>query len=108
MKLIYFITGTQNVSISNGSAQKVYLGWNDEQIKVNREWLRKDASLQHEIGKIQEGGSDWNSGGAGAPDLGASVDQGEDTPPEFGPAPGGEPETGGEPEATAPEPPPEA
>lgn len=108
LKLNNFNTVTQNESISKGYAQKVYLGWNDEQIKVNREWLRKDASLQHEIGKIQEGGSDWNSGGAGAPDLGASVDQGEDTPPDFGPAPGGEPETGGEPEATAPEPPPEA
>ena len=108
LKLNNFNSITQNESISKGYAQKLFLGWTDEQIKANREWLRKDATLQHEIAKIQEGGSDWQAGGAtGGIDQGG-IDQGEETPPEFGPAP---PDTGGEEggEATpAPEPPPEA
>jgi len=109
LKLNNFNSITQNESISKGYAQKIFLGWNDEQVKANREWLRKDASLQHEIAKIQEGGSDWNAG-AGAAGAGAgAVDQGGgEVPPDFGPTPGGEGEVGGEPEAPAPEPPPTA
>jgi hypothetical protein len=108
LKLNNFNSITQNESISKGYAQKIFLGWNDEQVKANREWLRKDASLQHEIAKIQEGGSDWNAGSGGVEPGAASVDQGGETPPEFGPTPGGEAEAGGETEAPAPEPPPEA
>ena len=108
LKLGNFNTITQNESISKGYAQKMYLGWNDEQIKANREWLRKDASLQHEIGKIQEGGSDWSAGAGGGPDIGGGgIDQGDDTPPDFGPEPG-VPDTDAEPEVDAPEPTPEA
>lgn len=107
LKLNNFNSITQNESIAKGYAQKIFLGWNDEQIKANREWLRKDAALQHEIAKIQEGGSDWSSGG-GAPMAGGSaVDQGEETPPEFGPAPteptGEEPEAQSQPQETPPE-----
>ena len=108
LKLNNFNSITQNESIAKGYAQKIFLGWTDEQIKANREWLRKDAALQHEIAKIQEGGSDWNAGAGAAPAAGGAGDQGEETPPEFGPAP----DTGGgeapEAEAPAPEPPPEA
>ena len=108
LKLNNFNSITQNESISKGYAQKLFLGWTDEQIKANREWLRKDATLQHEIAKIQEGGSDWQAGGAtGGVDQGG-VDQGGETPPEFGPAPadtGGDEGGGATP---APEPPPEA
>lgn len=108
LKLGNFNTITQNESISKGYAQKMYLGWNDDQIKANREWLRKDASLQHEIGKIQEGGSNWAAGAGGGPDIsGGGVDQGDDTPPEFGPEPGA-PDTDVEPEVDTSEPPPEA
>ena len=107
LKLNNFNSITQNESIAKGYAQKIFLGWNDEQIKANREWLRKDAALQHEIAKIQEGGSDWSSGG-GAPMAGGSaVDQGDETPPEFGPAPtepaGEEPEAQSQPQETPPE-----
>lgn len=107
LKLNNFNSITQNESIAKGYAQKIFLGWNDEQIKANREWLRKDAALQHEIAKIQEGGSDWSAGG-GAPMAGGSaVDQGEETPPEFGPAPsepaGEEPEAQSQPQETPPE-----
>jgi hypothetical protein len=109
LKLNNFNSITQNESISKGYAQKLFLGWNDEQIKANREWLRKDASLQHEIAKIQEGGNDWNAGAGSTGETAGAVDQGaEETPPEFGPAPGGAADdAGGEP-APAPEPPPEA
>ena len=109
LKLNNFNSITQNESISKGYAQKIFLGWNDEQVKANREWLRKDASLQHEIAKIQEGGSDWNAGAGSAVAGAGSVDQGGgETPPDFGPTPGGEGEAGGETEAPAPEPPPTA
>jgi hypothetical protein len=109
LKLNNFNSITQNESISKGYAQKIFLGWNDEQVKANREWLRKDASLQHEIAKIQEGGSDWNAGAGSAGAGAGSVDQGGgETPPDFGPTPGGEGEAGGETEAPAPEPPPTA
>ena len=109
LKLNNFNSITQNESISKGYAQKIFLGWNDEQVKANREWLRKDASLQHEIAKIQEGGSDWNAGAGSAAAGAGSVDQGGgETPPDFGPTPGGEGEAGGETEAPAPEPPPTA
>ena len=107
LKLNNFNSITQNESIAKGYAQKIFLGWNDEQIKANREWLRKDAALQHEIAKIQEGGSDWSSGG-GAPMAGGSaVDQGDETPPDFGPAPtepaGEEPQAQSQPQETPPE-----
>lgn len=109
LKLNNFNSITQNESISKGYAQKTFLGWNDEQIKANREWLRKDASLQHEIASIQEGGSDWNAGaGGGTGETAGSVDQGEETPPDFGPSPG---DTGGDEQPAdtpAPTPPPEA
>ena len=108
LKLNNFNSITQNESISKGYAQKIFLGWNDEQVKANREWLRKDASLQHEIAKIQEGGSDWNAGSGGVETGAGSVDQGGETPPEFGPAPVGGDEGGEETEAPAPEPPPTA
>jgi hypothetical protein len=109
LKLNNFNSITQNESISKGYAQKTFLGWNDEQIKANREWLRKDASLQHEIASIQEGGSDWNAGaGGGTGETAGSVDQGGETPPDFGPSPG---DTGGDEQPAdtpAPTPPPEA
>ena len=108
LKLNNFNSITQNESIAKGYAQKIYLGWTDEQIKANREWLRKDAALQHEIAKIQEGGSDWNAGASSGPATSDAVDQGGETPPEFGPTP----DTGGEEapegEAPAPEAPPAA
>ena len=109
LKLNNFNSITQNESISKGYAQKTFLGWNDEQIKANREWLRKDASLQHEIANIQEGGSDWNAGaGSSTGETAGSVDQGEETPPDFGPSPA---DTGGDEQPAdtpAPTPPPEA
>ena len=104
LKVNNFNTLTSNESISKGYSQKEYLGWSDEQIKANREWLRKDAALQHELEGIRSGGADWAAGGgAAAPAGGAPVGPGgEEMPPDMGPDaaaadPGGE-------EAPAPEP----
>lgn len=93
LKANNFNTMTQNESISKGYCQKEYLGWTDEQIKANREWLRKDAMLQYEIEQIRGGGADWQAGagGAGAPaggDMGGAP--AGDVPPEMGPTGGDE------------------
>jgi len=103
LKVNNFNTLTSNESISKGYSQKEYLGWTDEQIKANREWLRKDAALQHELEGIRSGGADWAAGGGAAP-MGGSAPAGpggEEMPPDMGPA--AAPDAGGE-EAPAPEP----
>ena len=107
LKVNNFNTLTSNESIANGYSQKEYLGWTDEQIKANREWLRKDAALQHELEQIRGGGADWAAGGGGAApggDMGgggAVGPGGEEMPPDMGPA--AAPDAGGD-EAPAPEP----
>ena len=101
LKANNFNTMTQNESISKQYSQKEYLGWTDEQIKANREWLRKDAALQHEIEQIRGGGADWAAGGGGpGADAGAAPGApAGDVPPDMGP-------TGGDdvPDSDIPEP----
>jgi hypothetical protein len=41
-----------NEFVSTTYAQKKYLGWKDRDILANREFLRKDAELQWELGQI--------------------------------------------------------
>ncbi len=99
LKVNNFNTLTSNESISKGYSQKEYLGWTDEQIKANREWLRKDAALQHELEGIRSGGADWAAGGGAAAPMGGGVPAaagpgGEEMPPDMGP--GTPPETGGD------------
>lgn len=90
--------------VSNTFAQKKYLGWEDPEIKQNREWLRKDKALAFELAQIEAMGPNWEeiataqaegqamaAGGMG--DTGAALPPPEGAPPEFGPGP----ETGGEP-----------
>ena len=103
LKVNNFNTLTSNESISKGYSQKEYLGWTDEQIKANREWLRKDAALQHELEGIRSGGADWAAGGGAAPAGGAAPvgPGGEEMPPDMGPDTA--PDAGGD-EAPAPEP----
>lgn len=104
LKLNNFSNITANESISQGYGQKEYLGWTDEQIKANREWLRKDAALQFELDQIRGGGADWAAGGgAPAPAMGAAAAPpagGEEVPPEMGPAGG----AGAAPDAEVPTP----
>ena len=107
LKLNNFTNITSNESISQGYGQKEYLGWTDEQIKANREWLRKDAALQHEIEQIRGGGADWASGGGSAPAAGGGAPAGpagEEMPPDMGPGAAGAdevPDTTPTPEPTA-------
>lgn len=111
--------------VSKTFAQKKYLGWKDKDILANREFLRKDAELQWELGQISTSGPAWREvviagdigaggeGGAGGEmpggGLGAAMGGGgapSGTPPEFG----GEAATGGAPapETGAETPPPAA
>ena len=88
LKLNNFTNIAANESISQGYSQKEYLGWTDEQIKANREWLRKDAALQFELAQIQGGGADWAAGGGAVPAGGAGIPGapgGEEMPPDMGP-----------------------
>jgi hypothetical protein len=80
----------QNDSISKTYAQKKYLGWNDNEIKANREFLRKDKEFGWELAQIESGGPEWQLGGvAGAAPAGGAE---AGAPPAFGPgAAGGAP-----------------
>jgi len=122
LKLNNFTNVTSNESISQGYGQKEWLGWTDEMVKANRQWLRKDAALQFELDQIRQGGSDW-AAGTGAPEPGVGdvsvpppAGTPDETPPPMGPmtpptttqpppAPGGPgtptpaPTPGGEPSA---------
>ena len=112
LKLNNFTNIAGNESISQGYGQKEYLGWTDEQIKANREWLRKDAALQYELEQIRGGGADWAIGGGAAPPPGGGgipapgsppgSPPGEETPPEIGG--GAPPGVGADTEVPTPEP----
>jgi len=111
---------SNNEFVSNTWAQKKYLGWDDLEIKANREFLRKDTELQWELAQIQASGPNWReamaSGGAEGEGEGleggggmAPTGGGSSLPPDFGPPPegGGADVTGGEGTAPIPEPAPE-
>ena len=113
LKATNFNSLANNEFVAATYAQKRYLGWNDVDIKANREFLRKDAELQWELQQIGSGGPNWRDqmqpaggedAGAGLPDAGAGGISPE-TPPDFGggPADVGAPEPVAA-EAPAPEP----
>ena len=113
LKAQNFNSLASNESIASTYAQKRYLGWNDVDIKANREFVRKDAELQWELQQIGSGGPNWRDqmqpaggedAGASLPDTGAGGISPE-TPPDFGggPADVGAPEPVAD-EAPAPEP----
>ena len=88
--------------VSSTYAQKKYLGWKDRDILANREFLRKDAELQWELGQIQAAGPAWKevavAGEVAQTDAavggeGAGVGGGDGAIPEFG---GGPADVGGE------------
>jgi len=123
MKVSAFNSIASNEFVSKTFAQKKYLGWKDKDILANREFLRKDAELQWELGQITQSGPGWREaamagelaggteGGAGGDFGGGGAGPGG-PPPDFtgGPAAaeGGEApsESGGEAEAPAAEAPP--
>lgn len=82
--------------VSDTYAKKKYLGWNDNQIRSNREFLRKDAALSWELAQITAGGPEWRKameggepgmepgGEMGGPPIGGGL---PGAPPDFGPPP---------------------
>ena len=105
-----YATATSNPLISDTFSKKSMLKMSDDEIKYNRELLRKDSSLKWELAQIEANGPNWKDafeqpeGGAeaGGMDMGGGMppapmgDMGGDmggAPPDFGPAP----EAGGEP-----------
>jgi hypothetical protein len=131
LKVQNFGSLVSNDSISTSFAQKRYLGWNDIDIKANREFLRKDKELRWELTQIENMGPNWKQmvaaqaeaggapgGGGGAPPPGGGGmggmggGMGGPPPPPEGGEEGAPPEGGAEapppPEGAAPPPPPAA
>ncbi len=115
MRFDNYNTATQSEAISKSFAQKYYLDMSADDMKENREWLRKDAALAWELGKITEMGPNFREqlalqqgaageGGEAAALLGGGGGGGSSEEiPEFG-AGEAPPEAGEEaPEAAAPE-----
>ena len=111
MRFDNYNTATQSEAMSKSYAQKYYLDMSADQMRENREWLRKDAALAWEIAKITEMGPNFReqlaaqqgtaegggeAGGASALGGGGGGAPGGEAIPEFGS--GGE----GAPEAEAP------
>jgi len=90
MRANNFNTMSENTLISNTYAQKKWLGLSDDDVKINREWLRKDAAFKWEISQIEEGGPNWREAageGGGAGGLEGGGGAGGGLPPAFGPGP---------------------
>ena len=112
LKASNYNTLVNNEFISATYGQKKYLGWNELEIKANREMLRKDAEFEWELQQIQGAGPSWKDGiqpgSEGVAGIEGGVAAGQ--PPEFGgtaPAEGGGEEAGTEEpggEETSPEP----
>ncbi len=109
LKATNFNNLASNEFVAATYAQKRYLGWNDVDIKANREFLRKDAELQWELQQINAGGPNWRDDleRQAAPDeagimAGVGGEVSAETPPDFG---GGPADTGEEaaPEEAVPE-----
>ena len=83
----------QTEAVSKSYALKKYMNWTDEDLKVNREWQKKDASFAFELTQITNVGPNWRQGitggGAGGAGGGGTAGGGSGTPPAFGPGPGG-------------------
>tara|TARA_R110000803_G_scaffold52398_9_gene107923 strand:- start:4331 stop:6100 length:1770 start_codon:yes stop_codon:yes gene_type:complete len=98
-----------NEFISATYGQKKYLGWNENDIKTNRELLRKDAEFQWELQQIAGGGPNWKDELQAAPGMGDEVSGLQSgvpagVAPDFGGSPadtGGEADTGVEAEVAA-------
>ena len=110
LKASNFNSLASNEFVSTTYAQKKYLGWKDKDILANREFLRKDAEMQWELGQIQAAGPTWKEqmvagnlageGEAAVGGEGGGVAGGGGAVPEFGGGPAAEGEA---PEAEAPE-----
>jgi len=92
LKYENFNNMSQNDGIANSYAQKYFLGLSDDEMAVNREWMRKDAAFKWEVEQIVANGPGWKQQAAAmqqvASEMGAGGGGGG-TPPEFGAAPEG-------------------
>ena len=85
----------QTEAVSKSYALKKYMGWTDDELKVNREWMKKDAAFSFEVAQITNAGPNWRQGITGGGTAGggeggaAAGGAGGGTPPAFGPGPGG-------------------
>ena len=61
LKMKNFNDAIQSQQISPSLAAKKFLGWNDELIKANREWMRKDKAFEWEIAQITNAGPEWRT-----------------------------------------------
>lgn len=106
LKMTNYSTATQNELISKLYSMKKYLGWSDEDIKANREFLRKDKELQWELEQIAAGGPNWRASYQAGAAAEGGAEGGGATPPSFGPTPPGLGGAAGEvaPEGEAPAP----
>jgi len=98
-------------TVSKTYALKKYMGWDDDEVLANREWMKKDAAFNWEVDKIATLGKNWKEamtagqppeGGAAPGGVGAAPGAG--SAPSFGPGPGAGapaagPEAGAEPGA---------
>jgi len=95
LKATNFNALASNEFVSATYAQKRYLGWDDRDIKANRQFLRKDAELQWELGQIGGGGPNWRDDLENTPAGGQAPVDGSggigpidsETPPAFGGGP---------------------
>ena len=61
LKMKNFNDAIQSQQIAPSLAAKKFLGWTDELIKANREWLRKDKAFEWEIAQIMNAGPEWRT-----------------------------------------------
>lgn len=116
MKFENYNTATQSEAISKSYAQKYYLDMSADDMKENREWLRRDAAIAWELAQItqmgpnfreqlaaQQGATATGEEGGAPPALGGGGGGGggESAIPEFG---GGAPPPGTEVGAETPAP----
>jgi len=82
----------QTEAVSKSYALKKYMNWSDADLKVNREWQKKDAAFAFELTQITNAGTNWREGITGGGGTAAASSGGGGggggTPPAFGPGPG--------------------
>ena len=100
MKFDTFQSAIQSPSISPSYAMKYYLDMAEDQMRENRDWLRKDSALEWEINQIKQAGPQFRELAA---QQGAAPEGGDAGPMSGGGGGGGGESGGGEMPAAGPE-----
>ena len=77
LKVSNFNSLGQNPTISPTYMQKRLLGWNDIEIKANREFLRKDKEFAWELAQIEAAGPGWKAAQTQAQNASSEAEGGE-------------------------------